>query len=129
MVAKGFAGSVGEVFERWIGPGCPAFVKRYKLTPTDAIEIIRSAGGLAFLAHAGLLNRGLTVADCLLSQGLDGIEVFHTEHSQEQVEGFLQYVRERDIYLSGGSDCHGNPRHMLMGSVRVDAQLVEPWLI
>ena len=127
MVQKGYAGSVREVFEHWIGPGGPAFVKRYKLTPADAIAAIHAAGGLAFLAHPGLLAQDLTVASTLISAGLDGLEVFHTEHSPEQTDKYLKFVRNKNLYLSGGSDCHGDPVR-LMGRVKVKAQLLKPWL-
>lgn len=128
MVEKAYASSVKEVFTQWIGPDCPAFVKRYKLTPVEAIELVKSVGGYAFLAHPGLLRQGTAMAKSLIAQGLDGIEVFHSEHSAEQTRKFLEFAQAENLFICGGSDCHGVAGEMKMGSVLVPAEFVEPWL-
>lgn len=128
MVEKGYARSRAEVFRRWLEPGCPGFIKRYKLSPAQAIDAVHGAGGFAFLAHPGLLKEGKGVAASLLTLGLDGIEVFHTEHSQEQTKEFLRFARENNLFISGGSDCHGDPEESKMGKIIVDTKLLHPWI-
>lgn len=129
MVAKGYAKTVKEVFTHWIGPGCPAFVERFKLSPAQAISAIHDAKGLAFLAHPGLLKSGLGVAQQLIPLGLDGIEAFHTEHNSSLTQRLLEFARQKSLFVSGGSDCHGYPDNTLMGRVKVDVKLLEPWLM
>src|SRR5205823_160931 len=51
LVAAGHATSVEDAFQRLLGRGKPAYVPREGLGPTEAIRVIRGAGGLAALAH------------------------------------------------------------------------------
>lgn len=127
MVSKGYASSVRAVFAEWIGQGCPCYVKRFKLTPKDGIDIIHAAGGMAFLAHPGLILQGLTVAESLLPHGLDGVEVYHSMHSDDQVKETLAFARSEELLVSGGSDCHGIGE-LKMGTVKVPIILMAGWL-
>lgn len=128
MVEKGYASSIREVFSKWIGPGRPAYVQRYKLTPPQAIEIIHACNGLAFLAHPGLLKNGIEVIKSLIPFGLDGIEVFHSEHSEAQSRELIACANNEGKYVCGGSDCHGNPGELKMGHVTINTKLIAPWL-
>lgn len=112
MLAKGYVGSVKEAFSRWLGVGCPAFVPRFKLHPAEAIEIIHTAGGLAFLAHPGLLA-DVSLAPAVAKLGLDGIEIYHPQHRRQQVQHFLTLATELKLLVSGGSDFHGGPGERL----------------
>jgi len=120
MVDKGYAASIGEVFSRWIGPDGPAFVGRYKITPDQAISMIHAAGGLAFLAHPGLLQGGLNVAGKLVSLGLDGVEAFHFDHDSNLTREVLNFAARNGLFVSGGSDCHGDPLKMGQCSIELD---------
>ena len=51
MVAAGHATSVDDAFARVLARGRPGYVPRQGLGPREAIDAIRSAGGLAVLAH------------------------------------------------------------------------------
>src|SRR5687767_6439153 len=48
---------VRQAFDLLIGEGKPAFVPRWGRSPADVIGIINRAGGIASLAHPGLLKR------------------------------------------------------------------------
>ena len=77
-----------------------------RLTPVDAIAIIRRAGGVPVLAHPGLANRDAMIPD-LATAGLMGIEVYYAEHSAGQIERYLEMCRTLDLVATGGSDYHG----------------------
>ncbi|HBI56851.1 MAG TPA: phosphatase [Firmicutes bacterium] len=126
MVEKGYASSIKEVFSRWIGSGCDAYVPRYKLHPAEAIEIIQQAGGLAFLAHPGLLGQESLIPQ-LAGWGLDGIEVYHPEHRSAQAKSFLKTAETLGLYVSGGSDCHGSPDGIKLGEAAISLQAI-PWI-
>ncbi len=53
LLEAGHVKTVAEAFDRFIGRGGPAYVERIKVTPAQAVEVIRDAGGLAVLAHPG----------------------------------------------------------------------------
>ena len=54
--------SVREAFDRYIGDHCKCYVGRLKVASTDAVRLIKEAGGTAILAHPllyGLSNTNL----------------------------------------------------------------------
>lgn len=94
-------------FDRYLNRGRPAFVPKVLPEAHEVIEVIHEAEGLAFLAHPGLGKTAKKRLDKLLALPFDGIEVWHTTHSQEMREYFLKIADERSLLVSGGSDCHG----------------------
>ena len=115
MVAKGQVGTIDEAFDRFLGTGKPAYVDKYRLACDQAIGLIRAAGGLAFLAHPGLLNLGspqayeALVAD-LVAMGLEGLEVFYPEHDPAQTAFFATLAGRFGLLASGGTDFHGTAK-------------------
>lgn len=126
LVKKGYVASVKEAFDHWLDKGRQAYVPRFKLHPADAIAIIHEAGGLAFLAHPGLLAANSIIAQ-VAAMGLDGLEVFHPQHSPEQIQVFLQQAEALALHISAGSDFHGGPEEPELGEAAVDLSL--PWLM
>lgn len=106
ILEAGYATDWSEVFDKYIGRNCPAYVPRTKLTPFSAVELILQAGGVPVLAHPGLndldeIIRGLAEA------GLQGIEVYHFDHTAEDIAHYCEVAEEHELFLTGGSDCHG----------------------
>ena len=106
MVARGYVKTVREAFDRYLGSGKPAHVPRVKLTPADAVRLIRRAGGAPVLAHPGLADRDELIPD-LIAAGLMGIESYYPEHSAAQTAGYVQTCRDHGLVPTGGSDFHG----------------------
>jgi predicted metal-dependent phosphoesterase TrpH len=106
LVEHGLTDSFHEAFEKYIGAGGPAFEKKFQLTPQEAIRLINSAGGLSFLAHPGRSVREDEILH-LISLGLDGIEIIHPAHREEQREYYRGIVNHYFLLESGGSDFHG----------------------
>jgi predicted metal-dependent phosphoesterase TrpH len=106
MVRRGYVRSVREAFDKYLRSDGPANVPRHRLTPTEAIAVIRRAGGVPVLAHPGLADRDAMIPD-LVAAGLGGIETYYAEHSTEQVRGYLDLCRRFDLVATGGSDFHG----------------------
>ncbi len=125
MSTAGYAADERDAFSRYLSPGCPAFVPRYKVNPQQAIATVRAAGGLAFLAHPGLLLQDEKTINQL---DLDGLEVYHTDHTPAQTKKYLEYANSRGLLISGGSDCHGQPDNVLLGTVEICYKHLQPWL-
>ena len=106
LVEKGVVGLKQEAFDAYLGQGAPAYVKRPKLAPEEAVELILHAGGVPVLAHPGLL-KNLHILPALIGAGLVGLEIIHYSHSQEQTRYFMQMAQDHGLLPSGGSDCHG----------------------
>jgi 3',5'-nucleoside bisphosphate phosphatase len=106
MVQRGHVRSVREAFDRYLRAGGPANVPRHRLTPAEAVAVIRRARGIPVLAHPGLARRDDLIPG-LVEAGLLGIETYYPEHSPAQVDAYLTLCRRHDLIPTGGSDFHG----------------------
>jgi hypothetical protein len=106
MVQRGYVTSVREAFERYLRTNGPANVPRRRLTPVDAVAVIRRAGGVPSMAHPGLAGRDEMIPD-LVAAGLMGIETYYAEHTPSQVRAYLALCDRFGLVPTGGSDYHG----------------------
>ncbi len=123
MVDKGYIKNETEAFSaEYIGREGKAYVERFKISPRESIELIKKAGGLAVLAHPGYLSdRTMLEEEEVIKYkewGLDGIEVFYSRHTLQQVDYYKTLANKLDLLITGGSDCHGGKEY-LMGCVRL----------
>ena len=132
LVQKGYFSTTKEVFEKLLGFGKPAYVKKEKLKPQEAIEAIKKAGGLAILAHPHkylYLEEGSENVFLELKEyGLDGIEVFHSDHNQIETSMLLEIAKKLDLAISGGSDFHGENKPEICigvgkGNLKIDDEI------
>lgn len=119
LIEKGYAESMEEAFEKFLNPGRPAFVPRYKLTPFNAIDIIKKSKGIPVLAHPGLLYKTQIIKE-LVDYGIMGIEVYHKDHTSAQVKSLIDFATRKKLLMTGGSDSHGESP-LLLGTLDV------PW--
>lgn len=112
MVKKGYVTDLYEAFVRYLSKGRPAYVPKKKLKIEPAINLIHSAGGLAILAHP--FSLGYDVYDQLGREilklketGLDGIEVYYSNHDRYLTQWLHEFALKNDLLMSGGSDFHG----------------------
>jgi predicted metal-dependent phosphoesterase TrpH len=106
MIERGYVKSVREAFDKYLAAGKPAHVPRKKLTPEDAVRLLRKAGGVPVFAHPGLAGRDELIPS-LVAAGLMGIECYYSEHSPAQRGAYLDLCREHGLIATGGSDFHG----------------------
>lgn len=111
LVANGVVADRGEAFDRYLHNGGPYNVGHYALDPVRAVELVRSGGGVAVMAHPFAEARGrvvgLDVVHAMADAGLVGIEAHHRDHSPEQVQRALDIARDRGLVVTGSSDFHG----------------------
>mgnify|MGYP001050179134 CR=1 FL=1 len=113
LIENDHAASMDDAFNRYLGKGRPAYIEKARIPMADAIQLIRTAGGLAVLAHPGLIDVQETnlyeqLLVELMSMGLQGIEVFYPEHSPQQETFFKQLAAKLGLIISGGTDFHGD---------------------
>jgi 3',5'-nucleoside bisphosphate phosphatase len=108
MIASGYATSVEDAFERWLGRGRPAYVPREGIGPVRAITAIRAAGGLPVLAHFREAEEHESLIRDLQAIGLGGLEVYYRTFDQAQVESVGRVADELGLVKTGGSDFHGD---------------------
>lgn len=123
LMAAGIVNSTQEAFDRFLATGKPLYLPKQVLTPHDAVALLHQAGGLAVMAHPGLVPLSESALAARVSQlreedGIDGIEAFYSQHSPAQTERFLALARAHHLVVSGGSDFHGSPKpHVPLGIV------------
>lgn len=99
--------SVKDAFSRFLGDGKLAWVPKANLSVSEAIDVIRHAGGTATVAHPGSSRINHSELSILTHHGLSGIEVFHTDHPPSQRDVFAAWAREFNLCTTAGSDFHG----------------------
>lgn len=132
LLEAGHVSSWNEAFTLWIGRDCPAYVERYKLTPEEAIQLVRRSGGLPVLAHPfiygrdGRRRKGLDLSywlPRLREAGLEGMEVYYPNYPRRTSRELLALAVRYGLSITGGSDFHGGMLNNGLGSVAV------PWAI
>ncbi|MDD2331932.1 MAG: PHP domain-containing protein [Candidatus Cloacimonetes bacterium] len=106
LVKKGYCKSKNEAFDKYIGNEQPAYAPKPEVSVADAIKVIHGAGGFAIAAHPGKLEN-INVLYKLIEYGIDGIEVWHPDHYRAQIDDFIQIAQKHKLFMTGGSDFHG----------------------
>jgi 3',5'-nucleoside bisphosphate phosphatase len=110
MVAQGYAQTIDEVFDTYLSEESPYYEPRGDMDAREAIELVRDSGGVSVLAHP--YHYGLVeYIPYLASQGLSGIEAFHSEHPLVVASYLERMGHEMGILVTGGSDYHGDGVH------------------
>jgi predicted metal-dependent phosphoesterase TrpH len=123
LVAAGSVASEEEAFRRFLRDGGPAHVPKVGLSSAEAIRVVRGAGGVAVLAHPGLYPVDELIGR-LMSEGLAGIEVWHTKHSPEQSRRFGEMAARLGLVPTGGSDFHSQESGVSPGVAGVPLETI-----
>jgi len=110
LIARGVARDVADAFERWLGPGRPAYVAAPGLPLAEAVAMVHAAGGVAVVAHPGRLpaiTRDRVLAACV-EAGADGLEAWHPQHDRDERRRWAGQAERNGLLVTGGSDYHGS---------------------
>lgn len=128
LMNKGYVSTITEAFDRYLATGAAAYANPPRIEPATAITWIHEAGGKAVLAHPGIYHDDALV-EVIASQGLDGIEVYHADHSPEDEERYRLLAERKGLLITAGSDFHGVRDgvafHGAIGSKRIGMDVVE----
>jgi predicted metal-dependent phosphoesterase TrpH len=125
IIEGGWARDTRDAFDRLLGNGGPAYVPKQRLSLSDAVQLVRRAGGLSIWAHPGQQGR-LARVQQLVAAGIDGIEIRHPSHSTDDIARLHALADHLKLLPSGGSDWHGardGPR--TIGSMRVPSDWLD----
>lgn len=120
LMEKGYVASVKEGFEKYLANGRPAYDGTQALTAKEAVELINSIGGVAFVAHPHLIRLDdKELRSFLLSlkeAGLTGIEGYYNEYTPEMQDYFQGLAKELGLEICGGTDFHARMKpHIEIG--------------
>ena len=130
LYKKGKVACIREAFTKYIGNDSPAYVKKFKLSPKEASDMIKAVGGVTVLAHPKTINTEIRpledIVKMLVDEGIQGIEVYHSDHNNKDSAEFKKLATDYGLLVTGGSDCHGlGKKEVLLGKVKVPYELVE----
>ena len=101
----------------------------------EVAEEARKAGGKTFIAHVYKYNleEPIKLLDLLKENNIiDGIEVEYSTFTNEQINTLKKYCKENNLYMSGGTDSHGDKKAdrkigIGYGNMKISKELIKDW--
>jgi len=111
-IKYGYATSVQDAFDKYLKEVNNKIRGKNKgLSYQECISLILNSGGIPVLAHPKTLELSkeelIKLVKEMISNGLQGIEVYHSTHTKEEVNLYLNIAKQYNLLTSGGSDYHG----------------------
>ena len=113
--------SKGEFIETIMNENCPAYVKKETVTPKEAAEIIRKAGGKVVLAHPVAyvyednlkINEILEIINDMKADGLEANYIYTDRNNNivNEIEKWNKFAEENNLFVKIGSDFHMEDRN------------------
>ncbi|MDD2376736.1 MAG: PHP domain-containing protein [Clostridia bacterium] len=93
-------------------PKSPFFLDLSDIIPScgKIVNLIKKAGGLVFIPHIYMYgeNSENVLKYLIDNYKIDGIECYYSSFNKEQTNYLLNYCKNSNLYISGGSDYHGD---------------------
>lgn len=102
--------------------GKPAYFPVARMSPAEAVDVVRASNGVAVFAHPGdkfRLPEDEPIFAQLAAAGMAGVEAYCSYHDAEQSRAFAALARRLGLVATAGSDFHGAAvkPHVEMGGV------------
>jgi hypothetical protein len=108
LIDRGYVADMNTAFKDYL---IPCNVPKYFMPADEAMVLIHQARGLSSLAHPRFITpdrlRLRQVIQDLRAFGLDGVEVYHSDHGAEDRLYFIRLANQLEMIVTGGSDYHG----------------------
>lgn len=112
----------------YFSQGKPAYAHVEFISLIEAINLIKENNGKAILAHPGNNLRGkFEIIDELIEVGIDGIEVFSSYHSDDDIKFFYKKAINNNLLITCGTDFHGkNKPNIKIGNFKniIDSNII-----
>lgn len=119
MLTLGYVQNFDSAFKKYLGKGKQAYVTPDWCTIEEAVEMIKSAGGISVIAHPvryDLSNKWLRkLIHQFTSAGGDALEVGLVQMNPDQKKFIASLAKEHNLYSSQGSDFHHESRWTELG--------------
>lgn len=111
LLDHGYVSSISEAFDRYLGDHAKCYVPREKVTPFQAVQLIKENGGIAVFAHPGLCRISKERLESLTAElkraGLDAMETIYSTYRTSDELAMTRLAKGHGLKISGGSDFHG----------------------
>lgn len=112
LIDNGFEKNKNEAFHKYFIAGELRYRKSKRMNVTEAIEFIRSVGGIPILAHPSRLSWNSVVLKNkileLVEYGLIGIEAIYSLTPHEKIAEYMDFAKNNSLLITLGSDYHGH---------------------
>ncbi len=117
--------NIQQIFDEYLGTGAKAHVARqFAVTMTQAVEVIKEAGGVSVLAHPGAYDAAIdpmTVVRNAKAEGVEGVEVYYpynqgyrpSNDRSKWIARIEALADELELLKTGGTDFHGRPQEII----------------
>ena len=131
IVSKGLANNITEAIKNFID-NCKTGIDR--ISAELAIKAIIKSGGAAIWAHPlggegeSELSHGkfINLLNELISYGINGLECYYSKYSLGKCESLAEIAREKNLFISGGSDYHGKNKAIPLGKLNAENIFINP---
>lgn len=125
LVAAGVYRNRSEAFADAVSASSKYYIPTPSPTSHEVVAAVKGAGGVILIAHAGDLSRNRRLLsdsqiESLITEGLDGLEVWHRGNLPEQRKRLLEICVCHHLLVTGGSDWHGKGKPNLLGENLTD---------
>lgn len=131
LVNRGLSDNNVDAMKKYL-KGCKT--PNSKFDKKEAISAILSAGGTPIWAHP-LGGEGeehispetfLKRFEILKSDGIQGLECYYSRYNDEEIEFLVNFAKENNMFISGGSDYHGTNKDIELAKLNDDNRYVNP---
>jgi len=125
VVARGYAATMNEVFDRWLGADRPAYVAKRSVGLAEGAALLRAAGAVPVVAHPGPSDLDALVP-WLRDQGVAGLEVWHPKHDESQRRRYAEMAARHGLLPTGGTDFHREiPGGLVPGDLQIPMAVLD----
>ncbi len=104
VIKEKYGYTIDEAFDNFIGDDKRAYVPYEVISLEEEIKLLKENNALIVLAHPVLIKT-FDYKE-IINLGFDGIEVYHTNQDSVYSKE-LEVARENNLFITGGSDYHG----------------------
>ena len=118
LIEKGYAKDMQNAFDLYLDESAKGYVERQEVPIEDALERIVKSGGIPSLAHPVRVAKNnwdklASYVEDLAGYGLRAVEVYHSDHSPENVSYYKSLADRNELGITGGSDFHGGNKPLI----------------
>ncbi|MEO8592566.1 MAG: PHP domain-containing protein [Candidatus Solibacter sp.] len=108
LVEKGYVASLRQAFDDYLDESAKGYVYRREPQFAEGVARIREAGGIASMAHPVRVKGDVpALMPELCESGMNAIEAYHSDHTPQDTQLYLDLAKKYSLLVTGGSDYHG----------------------
>lgn len=108
-------------FWDYCSQGKPAYLPINYISLEEAIQLIKETKGKAVIAHpVNTVGRNEKVISKMIELGVEGIEVYSSYHTREDIQYYRDMADRLGIVKTAGSDFHGKTKPaVILGNIQM----------